>query len=580
MQIGILGFKFTGKTTLFNAVTGASLPTGQGGVEPHLAVGRIPDPRLEKLTAMFKPKREVHATVEWVDVPGFEPSGAAGPGEGTRFLEHARRVDALAQVVRCFDNGVEPPDPAGGDRVAGPGTGPGRPAGRREPDRQAGQGEAAQGQGRPAAGAAADGALPGDAERRQAPARSRAEPRRAQAHQRLLPAHAQAADPGAERRRGRRAAGRAARPRATTGAEVVDLCAKVEAELAELSPQERSEFLADLGIAEPAAHRMVRSAYRALGLHSFFTVGEDECRAWTLRRGALAPEAAGVIHSDLERGFIRAETVAYEDLDRGRRPGRSQEAEPAPPGGEVLRGPRRRRAEHPLQRLTRPRECDDPLRHRDPRGPPRRRGRGPGGDRGVVRGVARPRPHPPVPRPGARRGALPARGGRHRRRPPAARASGGHVPALPLPRGGDRRRPHARRPRRADGTAAMGTARGPAPDVAGHGLAAAARGPPPVAAGAGLAAGAVVAALPARGGAGRFRLDGGAADVPGHARPVARDRAGRRARAAAVAPSVRPAAASDSPRCYAARPCCCSCRRCWRSAAAAGGRRSSAWRCW
>jgi ribosome-binding ATPase YchF (GTP1/OBG family) len=99
-----------------------------------------------------------------------------------------------------------------------------------------------------------------------------------------------------------------------TGAEVVDLCAKMEAELAELPEDERAEFLADLGIEVPASHRMARSAYAALGLLSFFTVGDDEVRAWTVRRGTLAPAAAGTIHSDMERGFIRAETCGYEDL--------------------------------------------------------------------------------------------------------------------------------------------------------------------------------------------------------------------------------------------------------------------------
>jgi GTP-binding protein YchF len=313
VQIGILGFKFTGKTTLFNAVTGASLPTGQGGVEPHLAVGRIPDPRLEKLTAMFKPKREVHATVEWVDVPGFEPSGAAGPGEGTRFLEHARRVDALAQVVRCFDNDFETPDPLAEieslalelvladlqvvenriDKLAKEKQRKGKNDQPLEPPLM----ERFQ-------ATLSDGKPLRDLELNADECKLTSGFSLLTLKPLILVLNG---DEGGVPQDVLAAA-------AATGAEVVDLCAKVEAELAELSPQERSEFLADLGIAEPAAHRMVRSAYRALGLHSFFTVGEDECRAWTLRRGALAPEAAGVIHSDLERGFIRAETVSYEDL--------------------------------------------------------------------------------------------------------------------------------------------------------------------------------------------------------------------------------------------------------------------------
>ncbi len=110
VQIGIIGFKFTGKTTLFNVITGAGQATGTGGVELHVAVGKVPDPRLDRLTDMFNPKRKVNASVEWVDVPGFQ--GGAN-GDGTKFLEHGRKVDALAQVVRCFGGGYGPADPAG-----------------------------------------------------------------------------------------------------------------------------------------------------------------------------------------------------------------------------------------------------------------------------------------------------------------------------------------------------------------------------------------------------------------------------------------------------------------------------------
>lgn len=313
MQIGILGFKFTGKTTLFNAVTGSDQPVGQGGVDPHRAMGRIPDPRLDRLSAMFKPKRTIPATVEWVDVPGFEPTKPGGQGEATRFLEHARRVDALAQVVRCFDNGVEPPAPDDEieslalelaladlqvveNRIE-----------RLEKDR------ARKGK--------VDNPLePPLMERFKARLEEGAPLRDLDLTNDeiklssgfslltlkpmilVLNGAEDGVDPAVV------ASARA------TGAEVVDLCAQMEAELSELPEAERAEFLADLGIEEPASHRMARSAYGALGLQSFFTVGEDECRAWTVRRGALAPEAAGTIHSDMERGFIRAETCSYDDL--------------------------------------------------------------------------------------------------------------------------------------------------------------------------------------------------------------------------------------------------------------------------
>lgn len=313
MQIGILGLKFTGKTTLFNAITGSAQPTGQGGVDPHLAVGQVPDPRLDRLTAMFNPKRKVPASVEWLDVPGFEPTGPGGAGESVRFLEHARRVDALAQVVRCFDNGIAPPDPAGElETVALELT---------LADLQVVENRLEK--------LAKEKQRKGKVENPLEPPlferfRAALEEGAALRTLALNPDEAKLTSGfsfltlkpmivvlnGGEE--GVPAEVREAA--APFGAEVVDLCAKVEEELNELGDEERLEFLADLGIDEPASHRMIRAAYGALGLRSFFTVGDDECRAWTIRAGALAPEAAGAIHSDLQRGFIRAETVAYDDL--------------------------------------------------------------------------------------------------------------------------------------------------------------------------------------------------------------------------------------------------------------------------
>jgi len=313
VQIGILGCKFTGKTTLFNAVTGSDQPVGQGGVEPHLAVGRIPDPRLDVLSDMFKPKKTIHATVDWVDVPGFEPTAPGGAGEATRFLEHARRVDALAQVVRCFDNGIA--DPAPVDEIESLAL---------EliiADLQVIENRIERLENDRARKGKVDNPLePPLMERFKAqldegqPLRSlelSADEIKLSSGFSLLTLKPMilvlnSAEDGVDE-----AIVAAARE---TGAEVVDLCAKVEAELSELPEEDCNEFLADLGIEEPASHRMARSAYSAMGLHSFFTVGEDECRAWPLRMGAPAPEAAGVIHSDLERGFIRAETCSYDDL--------------------------------------------------------------------------------------------------------------------------------------------------------------------------------------------------------------------------------------------------------------------------
>ncbi len=313
--IGIIGVKFTGKTTLYNSITGAGLPVGQGGVEPHRSVGRVPDPRLDKLTAMFNPKRTVYAQVEWVDIPGFEGgAGADGGREATRFLEHGRRVDALAQVIRCFGGGYGPADPEGElatlalelaladlqivenrlEKLAKEKLRMGKVANPLEPPLMERFKEQLENE-RPLR----------DLELN--PDEKKIASGYAFLTQKPLIVvlnHAEGDEPPAAVAEAARAA----------GAEVVSLCAAVEAELAELEPAEAAEFLTDLGIDEPAVNRMIRAAYHALDLQSFFTVGPDECRAWPVGRGATAPEAAGAIHSDLQRGFIRAETTAYDDL--------------------------------------------------------------------------------------------------------------------------------------------------------------------------------------------------------------------------------------------------------------------------
>jgi GTP-binding protein YchF len=315
VQIGIIGVKFTGKTTLFNVITGAGLATGQGGVDPHLAVGRVPDPRLDLLTEMFKPKRTVHANVEWVDIPGFQGGAAADGGrEGTRFLEHGRKMDALAQVIRCFDGGYGAPDPAAEfetmalelaladlqivenrlEKLVKEKTRMGKVANPLEPPMMERFREQLEND-RPLR----DLELNPDEVKISA----------GYAFLTLKPIivvfnHEEGVEAPAEVIAAAKA----------EGAETVSLCANVEEELAELDAAEAAEFLADMGIAEPAMNQMIRASYGALNLQSFFTVGEDECRAWAVRKGAPAPVAAGVIHSDLQRGFIRAEVTAYDDL--------------------------------------------------------------------------------------------------------------------------------------------------------------------------------------------------------------------------------------------------------------------------
>jgi GTP-binding protein YchF len=315
VQIGIIGFKFTGKTTLFNVITGAGQPTGVGGVELHRAVGKVPDPRLDRLTTMFKPKRQVNASVEWVDIPGFAGgAGADGGREGTRFLEHGRKVDALAQVVRCFGGGFGEPDPVGElesmalelaladlqivenrlEKLDKEKARMGKVANPLEPPMMVRFKEQLEND-KPLRDLELN---PDEAKMASGFTFLTLKPMIAVLN------HAEgAAAPAA-----------AIATAEAMGAQVVALCASVEAELAELDVADAAEFLADLGITERALDRMIRASYGALNLQSFFTVGPDECRAWAVRAGATAPVAAGAIHSDLQRGFIRAEVTAYDDL--------------------------------------------------------------------------------------------------------------------------------------------------------------------------------------------------------------------------------------------------------------------------
>ncbi len=315
MQIGIIGFKFTGKTTLFNVITGAGLPTGMGGVDPHLAVGKVPDPRLDRLSGMFNPKKQVNTSVDWVDIPGFQGgAGADGAREGTKFLEHGRKVDALAQVVRCFDGGYGDPDPEGElesmalelaladlqivenrvEKLEKEKARMGKFSNPLEPPMMARFKEQ----------------LENDKPLRDLEL-SPDEVKMASGYTFLTLKPMIAVLNHAE---GEEAPAGAVAAAAAMGAETVSLCASVEEELAELDDADAAEFLADMGITERALNRMIRGAYGALNLQSFFTVGPDECRAWAVRKGSSAPEAAGAIHSDLQRGFIRAEVTAYDDL--------------------------------------------------------------------------------------------------------------------------------------------------------------------------------------------------------------------------------------------------------------------------
>jgi GTP-binding protein YchF len=331
LAVGIVGLPNVGKSTLFNALCGAAKAQAANypfcTIDPNLGVVPVPDERLARISALFRPKKTTFTTMEFVDIAGLVSGASKGEGLGNQFLAHIRQVDAVAHVLRCFDDpdvvhvsgGVDPR----GDRDVV------------ETELMLKDLESLERRRERAAKGAKAPGKPGEEARRELAALDRvkagleagrpvrlqglsAEDRAAVADLFLLPGTPglyvatvdarQRADPADPRVAAVRALA------AEEGAEAVVLCGKVEAEIAELPEAERRAFLESLGLAEPGLERLVRAAYRELGLLTFFTVISDECRAWTVRRGALAPQAAGVIHTDFERGFIKAVVIRCQDL--------------------------------------------------------------------------------------------------------------------------------------------------------------------------------------------------------------------------------------------------------------------------
>ena len=320
MRLGIIGLPQSGKTTLFNALTRGTQPTGMsaGRVEVHTGVVDVPDPRVDKLSSMFKPKKTIYAKVTYGDIAGLEGNASKTGISGT-LLNQLTQMDGFFQVVRCFeDDNVPHPngsvDPARdlaameGEFILNDLIAVERKLERLTEERK-------KGVGREKAVVQAETVL---FERFHA-ALAEEKPLRDLA----ISAEEERVFSGfgflsrkpmlvvLNLAEGQKAPEMKYDHQHT---QIVALQAKLEMDIAQLPPDEARLFLEEYGIEEPSLNRMIRVSYDLLGLQSFFTVGPDEVRAWTIRRGATAPEAAGEIHTDLQKGFIRAEVVTYTDL--------------------------------------------------------------------------------------------------------------------------------------------------------------------------------------------------------------------------------------------------------------------------
>jgi GTP-binding protein YchF len=324
IKCGIVGLPNVGKSTLFNALTRAQIAAENYPfctIEPNVGIVPVPDPRLDVLAAIVHPERILPATVEFVDIAGLVAGASKGEGLGNKFLSHIRENDAIAHVVRCFENDdiihvagkIKPLDDVGVintelaladlDTVE-------RAALRAEKSAKAGDKDAIK----------LRDLLKRLREHLNTGQAARALINNADERKLLRDLHlitlkplmyvANVAENGFENNPHLDELRKAA---AEEGADVVPVCAAIEAEISQLEEADRGDFLKELGLSEPGLNRVIRAGYKLLGLQTYFTAGVKEVRAWTVTAGSTAPQAAGVIHTDFEKGFIRAEVIAYDD---------------------------------------------------------------------------------------------------------------------------------------------------------------------------------------------------------------------------------------------------------------------------